>query len=348
MQHVPEWTLEQWNVNRLRVNPLQHKHFRARTQQEMDELEFAVRQNFLEPLDVLPDGIILAGHQRLQLAIERLKLKIVPVRVRYDLHAQGPVACELFFLQNNRASRQLTPLEIARSYERTVELETHLRKSQDPSQRPKGRVRELVAKQFGMSRRAMDEWCKILHTPRLIQEEVELKRLSLTEAIAISRASAEDQQQIADLIGQGVQARKAMRKVIGVLKRGPLGDDQLTRRWRDFGRVAFDLAQTLPHSLDAILANQHRRLGYAIEVADSLRTFLASRSDASKAIENAGETSSTPAHTAAPVQQPTLNTKPKLLPTTTPPSKSAPAAKPKLFPRPVWPPNGDDSLGSAS
>lgn len=354
MQDLPAWKLDHWHVSRLKVNREQRKNFRARTEQEMDELEAAVRQNFLEPLDVLPDGTILAGHQRLQLAIERLKLKTIPVRIRFDLEAQGPEACQLFFLMNNLVGRQLSELEQARAYRQCIAIEAQQRKSTDPSQRPLGRVREAVAKRFGKCGRTMDDWSKILDTPQLIQSELQAGRLNLTDAIEIGKAPQAAQLEIADLIGQGVQARKAMRKVIGLRKRGPLSDDQLTRRWRDFARVSLDLVRALPHSLNAILPNQYRRLEYAIEVADSLRPFLAARSDESKANANAGATSSTSAPTATPVQhpepvpQPNPVRRPKLLPKPTPLGKSVPGQKPKLLPRTVSPPEDDYPLGSAS
>ncbi len=326
----PGWKLEEWDVERLKVNPLQRKYFRTRTPEELAELAQMILRNFMEPIDILPCGTILCGHQRRLVALHYLHWPKVPVRIRYDLEAAGPQAWELFFLEHNRASRQLTPLELARSFRRCLQLEQDLA-AKSPKGRPRGRLRERVAKQFGMSGRTMEDLCKILDTPQLIQEELEAKRLSRTEAIAIAKAPVADQQAIAELIGNGMAARKAMRKVIGLQKRGPLTKSKLTRRWRDWGRIAADLHSALPEALDAILTEHHYRLRLAVEIADAVGQILP-RPRLGQVREKETEPTPEPQQVTQVASQPSpkphLAPKPRLLPKPTSAAQVKPLPKP--------------------
>lgn len=83
---------------------------------EIDALAADIEANGLrQPIEILPDGTVLAGHQRLR-AVRKLGWKEVNCVVRTDL-ADDPAGAELFFIMDNLNRRQLSPIMKARCVE---------------------------------------------------------------------------------------------------------------------------------------------------------------------------------------------------------------------------------------
>ena len=75
-----------------------------------------------EPVEILPNGTIISGHQRVE-AAKLLGWKEIRCWVRHDLAEQGDDAVEHRLIEANFHRRQLGPLDKARCYRRLMELE---------------------------------------------------------------------------------------------------------------------------------------------------------------------------------------------------------------------------------
>src|SRR5438309_2044030 len=74
-----------WGVYDLRPHPRQSEFFSGMTELQLKELAKAIQRDGLEqPLEILSDGTVISGHQRLK-AVRLLDWPEVPVIVRSDL-----------------------------------------------------------------------------------------------------------------------------------------------------------------------------------------------------------------------------------------------------------------------
>ena len=95
---------------RLKDHPKQAEMFGNLPDAEFDAFVADMAENGQDtPVEVLPDGTIITGHQRVR-AARKLGWKEIAVVVRHDLAAAGPAAVEEHFINDNLLRRQLTPL----------------------------------------------------------------------------------------------------------------------------------------------------------------------------------------------------------------------------------------------
>ncbi len=151
------------------------------------------------PIDILPDGTIVGGHQRWR-AAQLLGWKTIRCRVRYDLAREGVDAIEQFLLRDNFDRRQLQPLQVARVYRRLRELE---KRRKSPRDDVSGDVRDFIAKRFGKSGRTLDRWARLLDAPVEIQNAVVGGKLKLIDGCKVVDLDDEIQQCISQRIGDG-------------------------------------------------------------------------------------------------------------------------------------------------
>jgi len=189
----------------LKPHPAQARLFADATDAEMEVLVASIRaEGIREPLEILPDGTVIAGHQRLA-AAKRLGMKEVPCRIRHDLAEQGPRAVEAYLIDDNFTRRQLSMLDVARCYGRLRQLQTGREHSLPP-----GDMRDHFAKRFNFSGRTLDRWTRLLTLPIAIQHAVSQHRLALVDAGRIVSLPADTQQKIA----AAAHDRKALRKAV--------------------------------------------------------------------------------------------------------------------------------------
>ncbi|MFO0881550.1 MAG: ParB/RepB/Spo0J family partition protein [Gemmataceae bacterium] len=183
---------------------------------ELAELAENMRQHGLHHrIDILPNGTILAGHQRVR-AARRLGWTEIDVVVRHDLESAGDVAIKQFLVEDNLHRRQMDPLTIARTYRTLKEIE-----KQCPHNElrwdDRRDIRDRLAKKLGgnISGRTLDRYEKILNTPRAVQDAVSRGQLPLQKALAITKLSAQQQQTIAESIRQGIPPKEALNALGG-------------------------------------------------------------------------------------------------------------------------------------
>ena len=119
----PEPVPETRKLSQLKPHPLQAQYFKDLSPGEFTGLADDIRLNGLkQPIEILPDGTIIQGHQRTKV-LKHLAKKEHEVLVRYDLADAEPEVIEREFLSDNLNRRQLGPVARARVATRLFELE---------------------------------------------------------------------------------------------------------------------------------------------------------------------------------------------------------------------------------
>src|SRR4051812_16343774 len=99
--------VENRRLSDLKPFPEQEKYFTDMTDQQLADVADDISRNGLkEMIEILPDGTIVSGHQRVQ-AREKLGLEEVEVQVRYDLESASPGEVKRAFLGPNIFRRHL-------------------------------------------------------------------------------------------------------------------------------------------------------------------------------------------------------------------------------------------------
>jgi hypothetical protein len=116
--------IQTWKVKDLKPHPRQAELFADLPFHLLRDLAQDIADRGLkEPLEILPDGTIICGHQRAR-AAELLEWDEIAVWVNHDLAAQGPRAVEQQLIEDNLARRNLDRLDQIRCYRRLVEMAT--------------------------------------------------------------------------------------------------------------------------------------------------------------------------------------------------------------------------------
>ena len=99
------------SIHFLKPHPRKTEIFRNMSAKELLSLAYDIaRHGLREPIDILPDGTILSGHQHILIAL--IGVTMVPVVIHDDL-ANRPAEAELFLLEANYNRRHLSPLGLA-------------------------------------------------------------------------------------------------------------------------------------------------------------------------------------------------------------------------------------------
>src|SRR5688572_12633190 len=90
-----------WPIRKLKPHPRQAGTFPDLSEADLAALTADMKANGLQhPVEILPDGTILAGHQRF-LAAKALGWKTIDVIIRHDLAAGGEKAATAYFISDN-------------------------------------------------------------------------------------------------------------------------------------------------------------------------------------------------------------------------------------------------------
>jgi ParB family chromosome partitioning protein len=209
--------VEQWDLDRLRPHPKQGQYFADPPPHEVAELAADMDANGqLQPVEVLPDGTIIAGHKRLA-AARLLGWTKINVWVRYDL-AADPAAAERRLIEDNLNRRQLTPLELAACYRRLKEMAQY-----DPGgpllDYERGELRDRIGKRLGKSGRTLDRYLRALDTPQEVRAAVAADKLAVTVAEQVAGLGEEQQAEIAKQLRAGGEPREVVRRHLGAAPR---------------------------------------------------------------------------------------------------------------------------------
>jgi ParB family transcriptional regulator, chromosome partitioning protein len=139
-------------LNSLREHPRQRALFGDFRDNELEALAADMEKNGLQhPVEILRDGTIIAGHQRVR-AAKRLKWKTIEVIIRRDLEEAGERAVEAYLIRDNLVRRQLSPLGKARCIQSLLELESG-RQASRFGWKERDKLKAQVGQQLGMTAR---------------------------------------------------------------------------------------------------------------------------------------------------------------------------------------------------
>lgn len=128
--------VQKWPIDQLKRSERQDANFHDLSALDLSLLADDMKANGqTTPIEILPDGTVIDGHQRLR-AAKLLHWPEVRVLVRDDL--KGKRAAERRMLEANLTRRQLHPLDRIRIAKRFLELEKSSRSGNlSPSYKPK-------------------------------------------------------------------------------------------------------------------------------------------------------------------------------------------------------------------
>jgi ParB-like chromosome segregation protein Spo0J len=193
-------------VASLTPHPLQAQIYGPRADWQIEELAESMRKGQDEPVEVLPDRTIISGHGRVA-AAKRLGWETIRCRIRHDLAAAGPQAVEARLIEANLYRRQLSKLDMVRSYRHIRRLLRTRYGALAEKNEVKGDLRDLIAQRFGVSGRTLDRWLQVLELPLPIQQAVDDGRLPMTQAVKVATLERKVQTQIAGRIDSGESPR---------------------------------------------------------------------------------------------------------------------------------------------
>ncbi|MHC4401375.1 MAG: ParB/RepB/Spo0J family partition protein, partial [Planctomycetota bacterium] len=162
-------------------------------------------------VEILPDGTIIAGHQRVRAAT---KLGWTEIRcwVRNDLAEAGDEAIEVRLIQDNVNRRQLGLIGQIRCYARLKEL---LQGGRAAHSVPAGDARDQLAQRFRKSGRTLDRLARILKTPPEVQQAVDAGRLQVVAASKVAGLDDGVQKKIARRIRSGEDPNQVVNEALG-------------------------------------------------------------------------------------------------------------------------------------
>lgn len=199
----------------LKPHPRQDEFFSPLSSSELFLLAQSIERLGLQhPVHILPDGTILAGHQRVA-AVKSLEWQEIDVIVRHDLVAHDTAAA-LFVIADNTHRRQMGPLELAFAYRALQEIER-----QDPSKRSCGGIRvdlrDRVAIHFKKSGRQLDRYVRLLELPAAVRGAISRRQLPVSTAEKLFLLSEDDRQLVAAQIDRGRDPKPIIGRMVRAL-----------------------------------------------------------------------------------------------------------------------------------
>ena len=187
-------------IDSLKPHPLQAPTFGDLDDTQLELLADDLKENkLINPVEILPDGTIIAGHQRVR-AAKRLGCTEIRCWVREDLARKGDAAVEARLVEDNLNRRQMTPLGVARCY---LHLKILERDGWNAREDAEGDLRDHLADRFNLSGRQLDRYAKMLAAPLIVQHAFERNELTQSQVLAVSKLETDAQQEIAECIENG-------------------------------------------------------------------------------------------------------------------------------------------------
>lgn len=191
MKHDATVTIIARKLDCLKPHPQQKELFPPLSDIELQCLADDLKKNGLRyPAEILPDGTIVCGHQRVA-AAKLLGWAEIDCIVRHDLAAAGNDAIERHLIDDNLNRRQLAELDIARIYRHLKE-----RRISKRTRNGAGDWRDNVGKRFGMTGRTLARWAQVLDAVPGVQQALSQRMLNLTQAIKVASLPPKKQQEI--------------------------------------------------------------------------------------------------------------------------------------------------------
>lgn len=208
--------IELWKTRDLRT-PRRGSRSHLTVEQQKDLVTSLKRFGIVQPIVVKPDGEVVIGQRRAE-AAKALGLKEVPVIVHRDLKD------EIETLQV-RLSEEMShsPMERLSVAEHVVALYEHHK--HDYEKQGRKFTQDDLAERLGVSSSTISHYGIVAKMPEPVKKEIREERISLSDAIQVSRATSEPEEQakLARKIAQGKipGGRTLEEEVVPLIKRAP-------------------------------------------------------------------------------------------------------------------------------
>lgn len=191
----PDIVLVEVDLSDLTPHPQQDSLFAPPSPEQITRLADDIKRNGLrQPIEVLPDGTIIRGHSRV-LAAKQTGLTTLRAIIREDLEKAGESAVLKALAEDNLNRRHLSPLEIAKSYA-VIESSSLKNANGDSLARAMSRLQKQIAQQFGISKKTLQRYIKVLNTPLPVQHAITKGYLSMDIALQIQKLPYKRQEKV--------------------------------------------------------------------------------------------------------------------------------------------------------
>ena len=198
-----------WKISRLKKHPKQDEMFGDISEEERRALADDMERNGQrQPVEIRPDGTIIAGHQRV-LAATLLGWAEIDVVVRYDLEEKGDAAVEKEFIDDNLIRRQLSPLARARCIRRLMEIEAGGRTG-GLGWKGKEELKATMGRRLHVSPRSVSRYLLVLDAPPAVQRAFDQNQITLINAGKVALLGKSEQLEISKRIQAGEKAAKVI------------------------------------------------------------------------------------------------------------------------------------------
>jgi ParB family chromosome partitioning protein len=251
-----------WKISKLKDHARQGALFDDLSDAELAALAEDMKAVGLrDPIEVLPNGTIVAGHQRVR-AARLLRRSEIDVIVREDLQDAGPAAVEKSLITDNLLRRHLSPLARARCIKRLVEMERGCFSSQED-------VKARVGQQLGLSPRSVSRYLLVLAAPAPVQRAFDRGELTLINAGKVALMRKPVQAEIAERIEKGEKAATVVAEYLAAKD-----EDEWDVR-RSLGRLVRTFRKELPKLSGRACDVDSARLYRYLPVLKTAGTLLA-------------------------------------------------------------------------
>lgn len=210
-----------WKIKDLRQHPRQAAFFYDLPFHLLRDLAQDIEARGLkDPVEILPDGTIVCGHQRTRAGIQ-LGWEEIDVWINHDLAAQGELAIEQRLIEDNLVGRKMDRLDQVRCYRRLHDIAPE---TPDQSRRSHqlGRLRDVVGKRLNMSGRTLERYIRVLDAPREVQDAFRSGGISLVNASKVAGLPREAQEQLVADLRAGSSPKQAVAARLGGRAPSPL------------------------------------------------------------------------------------------------------------------------------
>ena len=254
----------------LKPHPQQQAVYGDLSDDEFDALFNDIEQNGLRhAVEITPDGIILDGHQRLEV-YRQLGREEIEVTVCQGLDTYG---IDERFILANLTRRQLDPVQKARAIKALSEVE-HARDG-EKFDADCHEFRERLAIQLGgnMSGRTVGRYLQLLRLPRGIQDAVSSGDLPLTTALKVESLSKSKQKRIAADISRGAHPRETVVAVLRKAQQAKKKDVSPFELYRKLLAFLADHLDCLENHVDSLAGTGISTFDETVEMLDRAIAF---------------------------------------------------------------------------
>jgi ParB/RepB/Spo0J family partition protein len=193
------YRVQKWNITNLKEHPRQRELIGNIPEHELAAIAASMKKDGLDhPIEILSDGTIIAGHQRV-LAAKMLGWTEIDAIVRKDLEEKGPAAVVAYLIGDNLFRRQLSGLARARGIQELIKLQERYM-----TDKSRERMKAEIGKQLGgIDVREVNRYLRVLQAPTEVQQAFDLGKISLDKAGKVASLSDRQKKEIIARINSG-------------------------------------------------------------------------------------------------------------------------------------------------